>query len=336
MNLLDLATELQLLPKRKASTHGGEYSSSCPNPSCGGKDRFLIWPEKGTYWCRQCEMSGDAIQFCRDFFSLSYRDACAKLGTVPKENLNNKINHTRREFCPATASAPTDLWRKRAIDFVHTAHQNALESSEALHLLQGRGFNLDIIKKFKLGWNPFNRFDASNLWGIDSMGGKKTIWLPKGIVIPTFFDSSVMKLKIRRADWNKEDQFAKYIEISGSRKTASLYGGNSKLPYLILESELDAMLVQQVAGDLCNCLAIGGAGKKPDLYCHQILQRSSSIFFALDFDDAGKKAYRFWRLTYPQLKAWPVPRGKSPGDAFLEGVDLRQWLELGIQESSIK
>jgi hypothetical protein len=33
---------------------------------------------------------------------------------------------------------------------------------------------------------------------------------------------------------------------------------------VIVEAELDAMLIQHYAADLCCCMAIGGAGKKPD------------------------------------------------------------------------
>lgn len=57
-----------------------------------------------------------------------------------------------------------------------------------------------------------------------------------------------------------------------------------------------------------------------------------SFLFALDFDDAGKKMYQFWKQTYPQLKSWPVPIAKSPGDAFKAGMDLRQWILLGLKD----
>ncbi len=44
MNLLDLASLAGLNPKKVASTKGGEYHSACP--SCGGRDRFILQPEK--------------------------------------------------------------------------------------------------------------------------------------------------------------------------------------------------------------------------------------------------------------------------------------------------
>jgi len=45
MTILDLLEQDGIEPKKVASTHGGEYSSSCP--LCGGEDRFRYWPEQG-------------------------------------------------------------------------------------------------------------------------------------------------------------------------------------------------------------------------------------------------------------------------------------------------
>ena len=58
MDVLDLARELGLSPKRSSSTHGGEYKSKCPKCQ-EGRDRFCIWPNQepsGRYWCRVCEV----------------------------------------------------------------------------------------------------------------------------------------------------------------------------------------------------------------------------------------------------------------------------------------
>ena len=57
----------------------GEYYGACV--FCGeGHDRFVIWPDQGRYWCRQCARSGDAIRFLRDHERLSYEEAVTTLG----------------------------------------------------------------------------------------------------------------------------------------------------------------------------------------------------------------------------------------------------------------
>lgn len=85
LNVIELAQEYGLDPKKVASTNGGEYSAPCPFPKCSGDDdSFRIWPnegESGRYWCRKCENSGDAIQFCRDVWSMEFQAACEKVGS---------------------------------------------------------------------------------------------------------------------------------------------------------------------------------------------------------------------------------------------------------------
>ena len=99
---------------------------------------------------------------------------------------------------------------------------------------------------------------------------------------------------------------------------------------VVVESEPDAMLLQQCAGDLCCSMALGGASKRPDVEGHHLLFKAPMIFFSLDIDTAGALAYRWWRQMYPYIKLWPPPVGKSPGDAHLAGIDLRKWMSMAL------
>lgn len=101
---------------------------------------------------------------------------------------------------------------------------------------------------------------------------------------------------------------------------------------MLVEAELDAMLIQQVAADLCCCVALGGVGTKPDIVVNQTLHQAPKILYALDFDEPGKKAYCFWKTTYKHIKPWPVPIGKSPGDAYNLGINLRSWIVAGLKQ----
>jgi hypothetical protein len=50
-------------------------------------------------------------------------------------------------------------------------------------------------------------------------------------------------------------------------------------------------------------------------------------------DQAGANAFRWWKSHYPNLQLWLPPIGKSPGDAWEAGIDLRRWIVEGICES---
>ena len=118
--------------------------------------------------------------------------------------------------------------------------------------------------------------------------------------------------------------------MAGSTTRPSVYGDPTK-PIVIVEAELDAMLVHQLSRDICCCVALGGASNRPDAVLHSMLLKATRILYALDFDEAGKKAYKFWQSTYIHLTPWPIPKGKSPGDAYCMGINIRQWILSGLQ-----
>ncbi|NLD35776.1 MAG: AAA family ATPase [Desulfatiglans sp.] len=74
-NLKDLVESCGSVLTRKTAD---EYSTSCP--WCGGVDRFLVWPDSDQYYCRQCGIKGDSIQFLRDRKGLTYKDAAKTVG----------------------------------------------------------------------------------------------------------------------------------------------------------------------------------------------------------------------------------------------------------------
>ena len=325
MGVLFIAKEDGLNPNRVASTKGGEYHSSCPG--CGGKDRFIIWDKLNRYFCRQCRKSGDEVQYNRDFHGLSYVEACQKSGIVPRERAVNRQEKTVFQFEPRIAHEPPIEWRKQAGSFVLYCQEQLRKDRFASELLFKRGFSQESIEQFHLGWNPTSLWLKRSDWGLGSE--EKKLWIPKGLLIPTHdsFTGEPLKLKIRRSDWQEEDKLPKYVEISGSMQGPGVYGCQEGRPIVVVESELDAMLLQQCVGDMCCSIALGGASKRPDVESHKLLLKASMIFFSLDVDTAGALAYRWWSQTYPCLKLRPPPVGKSPGDAYLAGIDLRKWIK---------
>lgn len=306
MDLIKLARESGLEPKRKASTYGGEYASSCPN--CGGKDRFLIWPNQGRYWCRQCHQSGGVTRFCRKYLS-----SCQ-----PERNDYSPIEPLQGR------------WEDSASCFMKACSQRLFIDSQSREKVKSRHLDIETLKAFQIGWNPIRRYDPKQQWGFPKSDRGK-LFIPPGIVIPTVLLGKVRRLIIRRSDWRPGLPFGKYYVIPGSQKCFSILGYLKSKPIVIVEAELDAMLVWQECGDLCNVIATGGASKHPDIFSSLFLEEAPLILFAMDFDEAGKKAFQFWKTAFSHLYAWPVPRAKSPADAFTAGVDLRKWVQLGIE-----
>jgi DNA primase len=337
MNIKDLVEEAGYTPKKKASTHGGEYCSPCP--FCKeGDDRFLIWPNRlngngsytgGRFDChRHCGKKGDAITFIRELYGLSYKEACERLKIEPKKRDVSFV--TKKEIKLPIAKEPSKLWKDKAMVFVEWSHIQLMANQKALAFVMNRGFSLESIKRFKLGFNPKDLWRVREEWGVESQtkedGTLKKLWLPAGIVIPTFSEDQVIKIKVRRSNWKEGDELPKYVELSGSKQCHSVYGQQSLKVTLIIESELDALLMQQEASDLLYCVALGGSSKSLDLETDQLLKRTSILLFCPDFDEAGAKACAKWKKIFPSIQRVLTPDGKSAGDAYLAGVNLREWI----------
>ncbi len=335
MDLIDLAYEAGLEPRRTSSHGGGEYHTGCPQ--CHeGDDRFMIWPNApstncaGRYWCRQCNAKGDTIKFCINFLGLSFQEACAKLDVTVTESPRRPILKSSIASLKLAVAPPT-AWQEKAGSFVEWCHQELLENPKALKKLYNRGFTDTTISHFKLGYCPIDTWRSYSDWGLDTElktdGKPRKIWLPYGLVV-TWFDThgNVLKINIRRLQWHKEDKYGKYIKIPGSVNSPAIYGDSSLPCGLILESEFDALLIQQEAGDMTFCIANGGSSQPLDLGTHRLIRKTPLILFCPDVDMAGAKFFQRLQKTYKHGVLWPAPIGKSPGDAFEQGIDLRQWI----------
>ena len=321
-SILDLAIERGLVPKKTSSTDGGEYHSGCPR--CGGENRFALWPAKGRYWCRRCDAKGDEIQFCRDFFGLSFPAACARLGRDP--NLKNGFpGYISQE--PRLARQPTNTWREKGEAFVnYCVSQSTMLKIE--DLFTSRGISIHTARTFNLGYNPRFWRRKGSAWGLE---GIQHISLPAGLVIPSYEPetNSLQSIKIRRFDPKRP----KYHQVVGSSDALSIFGYRQNTPVVVLESELDAMLLMQEARDRVWVVATGGSSKKPDLYLDGLIRSSPLIIHVPDYDDAGAASISFWR-GYSNYKLYCTPKEKSVGDAYQAGVDLHHWITQAIRSGN--
>ncbi len=329
--LLGLIHQMGINPKRVSSTKGGEYKSPCP--SCGGEDRFTIQPAQDYYICRQCNCSGDSIQFCRDFLNLSFHEALEKIGA----------QDTRPCSIPKVGSSPITLrqastcWKEKATVFMEAAHQRLIADSAYLgKIFKERGLKEETIRTHRLGFNPTNRFFNRSEWGLEETQESRKICLPMGLVIPAFDflvsnEAPIHKIKIRRSDWKEGDKYSKYQEVTGGSNVLPFYGLRMNQTALMLESELDAMVCIQEIGDTCSCIALGGVSKEPDINTAEWLRTRKLILYSLDCDEAGRKRYDFWRAKFPNLRAWPADSNKSPADSFVkDGINLKEWFLAGV------
>ena len=343
MTILDLLSQDGIELKRVASTHGGEYAGPCKK--CGGRDRFRAWPEEGEggrWWCRSEEIGGDCIQYLREVRGMKYLESCDFLGQEP-EVRKRSFDWSRKpsnkpQWEPREVIKPADEWVKKCSVFVEWS-QNQLWSEEGKNTLDWlkteRGLSEETIKAFHLGWNFQDAWRERKTWGLPDEfkpdGKTKKLWLPGGVVIPHYADTALQRARIRR--FNPE-QGPPYCIVSGS-STGPMVLGNNRRVFVIVESELDALLLHQEIGDMAGVISLGNAQTRPDKLTAELLRAADLILIALDGDDPGaKEAWLWWPQHFQQAKRLPPIDGKDPGEMWKAGVSLKDWVEVGIEEES--
>lgn len=353
------------LKNKGTNKRGREMAGPCP--SCGGDDRFCVWPDQnrgqGSYACRGCSRAGDVLQFFMDFEGMSFREAAKAAG--------KKLAKIERRSCPqppkgadATHSieaAPVEdaspEWKVKASAFAEWCTEQLFATPEQLTWLQQRGLDFDAITTYRLGWNPGDGkrsclIRPRKVWGLPDApphkGGdkpRKHLWLPRGIVVPALESSGTVKrLRIRRPEADREVYLpkAKYCVVPGSNMEQLLLPQKpagilpASIACVVVESELDAIMLHHRAGELCSVLGSMTAqicSLPPAVY--QAVKNCAVILVATDVGDeneAGKKGWELWHNTFPQAVRWPCVNGKDPGEMFAAGVDMREWILAGLPE----
>lgn len=332
-----------------SSAKGPEWQGPCP--VCGGVDRFHVWPEQGqggSFWCRNCDKGGDLVEYYRWSQGSSYQQACNLAGVEVQQRHElsaptSKPKQVARVFAPVATVQPQALWSDHAAKFAHTCHQHLLKNAEQCAWLQKRGIDRTMVVAYLLGWNPADTYRPRQSWALDTQfradGRPKKLWLPLGLVIPQWIDGRCTRLRIRRPVITGDEP--RYWVVPGSGREP-LISNHNRTAFVVVESELDAILLDRMAGDLAGMVAMGNSSIKPTTASHGLFEAALHLSISLDSDplshnqrtgapqSAGATGSRWWLSTYRQAERVPIIGGKDPGEAYQAGVDLRAWVLAGL------
>lgn len=327
IDLLTLAPDL----RRVATTKGGEYAGPCP--LCGGRDRLRVWPahpggKGGQWWCRQCNKGGDLPALLVELGKLTPAEAGKMrrgdgqaLGSLGISTLAPRTPAPRN---PDRLAAPGPQWQAAAGAFVAkcAAELWAPSGAQALAWLQGRGLLDETIRAAGLGYNPQDQHQPRQGWGL---GEGKPVWLPRGVVIPWWISGELWRVNIRRPEGDP-----KYFSAAGF--TVALYNADALTPgkpAILVEGEIDALTLAQVAGDLAAPVATGstGSGRRPRWIA--ALAACPLVLVAYDADGAGDKAAAWWLGVLANGRRWRPLWGDANAMAQA-GADVRGWVAAAL------
>lgn len=357
------------VPMRKV---GNEYHGPCPK--CGTSneknphlsDRFTVKGDDEHWFCRNCG-SGDLVSYLRVFEGKSCPEAHEELGRKC-ESTTCPVKHTCRvgrgegaaprrrderrdtpalpeekktEFHPDKPQTPQEIWQEHAEKLVNYAHEQLINTPDQLAYLAGRGLDLEYIKTHRFGWLARDEYRARVAWGLPAEfkdGKPKKLWLPKGIVIPTYADGVIHRIRIRKHELRGENDI-RYYWVPGSGNDVVILNPTARA-FVVVEADLDAHLVNCLAGDLVGAVPLGTASANPREGAYTILSQALCILVALDYDpgqdkngnymNPGGKSSQKWFRMFPRAKRWPVVGAKDPGDAFKAGLNIRNWVIAGL------
>ncbi len=232
---------------------------------------------------------------------------------------------------PAWEEPPSDAWQVQALTFLQRSQVTLWSPAggPGMAELQRRGISPDTARRWGLGYSPRWQRSAGKAWGL-AYG--EIVWLPRGLVIPCFHGPDLWYLKVRifGADGRpvrKSRKGSKYLQIRGSRP--ALFGtehfhGHTRL--LLAESELDAILAWQEAGDLLDVASLGGAGRHLSPRWMLDLLPYRRIVLAYDRDRAGRQGAQQLQALSQRLVVVTPPAADLCAYRQ-QGGDLRGWLE---------
>ena len=326
--------------KRAASTNGGEWAGPCP--FCGGRDRFSVQPNakgKGRWFCRGCGDGRwhDAVDYVRRRDSLGFREALGRLGIDGGGNTGPRPS-PRLRF-PEHLAPPGPTWQAAARAFRETCRVTlwAPDGARPLAWLRKRGLSDETIRAAGLGYNPGDRYDTWETWGLEPRKGKRGVWLPRGIVIPWVIGGNLWRVNIRRP--LTQEQLAagahKYIGPAGFAN--GLYNASALItgqPAMLVEGELDALTIAQEAGDLVAPVATGATGGARRTRWIARLALCSVVLVAFDADDPGEAASAYWLEILDNARRWR-PYWEDANAMAQAGADVRAWVAAGVRWDTI-
>jgi hypothetical protein len=273
--------------------------------------------------------------------TLTFLNTLRKPKIVPfnrVENGTNSIDSNERSMAWRTAA---DAGQRTAQDYLWSDQPDAHAALDWLHT--SRHFTDETIRRYGLGYLPHW---TPTTWLKDD--GKPAHVAP-GVVIPIHDGSGLAALKVRcrvgslatalgiEPDHLNGQEMDKYLYLSGSRVVPFLAGDfDPERQTVIVESALDAMLIQQVVGGLVNVLATNGAANGVAQYAEQ-LEAGPGTLAIMDNDQ--NNAGEAWGVRLAEVvssvRLEYLPLGKDPTEYVDQGGDLAAWLAETLRQMTL-
>ncbi len=318
----------------------GSFKGLCPfhgekSPS------FHVRSNPAFYHCFGCGVGGDAFKFIQEMDKIGFGEAIEKLAQRTGYQL------TYEEGERETSNRNLLLSINKAASEYYKAQLQSEEGKAARDFLVARGFDLDSISDFEVGYAPKGwqnlsehltekgfKLEDQALAGLLSKGEKGYYDRFRGRVLWPIRDANSQVVGFGARKLYAEDQGPKYLntpETPVYHKSTVLYGLDlarreiaSKRQVVVVEGYTDVMACH-LAGEKTAVATCGTAfGEEHIKLINRLLGQSTdpaSVVFTFDPDAAGEKAAL---KVYGDASKFNALTFVASGPAGLDPSDLRQ------------
>ncbi len=322
---------------------------------------FSVNPELGLYHCFGCQASGDAITFVRQTEHLAFADAVRLLadrcGITLHEDKDPDGQDRRRR-------AELYAAMERAVAWYHERLLSAPDAGRARDYLRSRGYDGDVVRRFKLGWAPEGwdalcralRVGREVLEGCGlgfvNRRGRLQDFQRARVLFPVFDVTGrpvAFGGRVLPGGHGAEPKYKNSPETAIYQKRRTLYGLNWAKEDVVARGEV---VVCEGYTDVIGCFlsgvprAVATCGTALAEEHFKVLANfGRRIVLAYDADSAGQAAmsrvYEWERRHEVDVAVAELPEGSDPGDlartdpealrAALEGA--RPFLEFRVERA---
>ncbi len=318
----------------------GSFKGLCPfhgekSPS------FHVRSNPAFYHCFGCGVGGDAFKFVQEMDKIGFSEAIEKLAQRTGYQL------TYEEGERETSNRNLLLSINKSASEYYKSQLQSEEGKAARDFLVARGFNLESITEFEVGYAPKGwqnlsqhltekgfKLEDQALAGLLSKGEKGYYDRFRGRVLWPIRDANSQVVGFGARKLYPEDQGPKYLntpETPVYHKSTVLYGLDlarreiaSKRQVVVVEGYTDVMACH-LAGEKTAVATCGTAfGEEHIKLINRLLGQSTepaSVVFTFDPDAAGEKAAL---RVYGDASKFNALTFVASGPAGLDPSDLRQ------------
>jgi DNA primase len=293
---------------------------------------FSVNAEEGLFYCFGCQAKGDAITFVREAEHLDFVGAvewlAGKLGIeIHYDNVAADRDRKHRKIL-------IDAMDK-AVNWYHERLLSSPDAAQARSYLRERGYDGDVVRKFKLGYAPDGWSTLVNALklpaavvrdtglGYVNHSGRQQDAFRNRILFP-IFDASGAPVAFggRMLPGGREPKYKNSSETPIYLKSRTLYGLNwakadvvTKNEVVVCEGYTDVIAFFEAG--VPRAVATCGTALTED-HAHQLRNFSARVVLAYDADKAGQAAaerfYEWERKLNIEIVVADLPKGADPAD----------------------